>query len=104
MTNSIRPVVVASQLDNGEAQDAKVPRGMWMVERPSHAVGSGEKPNQRRERQQGVGDRMIGRFNTANKETWADQDGVPATKAARASGDERPPLRRQCVHRRVATG
>jgi hypothetical protein len=46
MTNSIRPVVVASLLVNGEAQDARVPRGMWTVRRPCHAVSPGEKPNQ----------------------------------------------------------
>lgn len=46
MTNSIRPNAVASQLGNGEAQDARVPRGMWMAGRPCHAVSPGEKPNQ----------------------------------------------------------
>ena len=70
MTNSIRPVVVASQLENGEAQDATSPLrdvdGLKTVPR-----GKLRRENQTklRGRQQVAGDGMIGSFNTVNKET-----------------------------------
>jgi hypothetical protein len=69
MTNSFRPVVVASLLENGEAQDALVLLDVGGWKTVPRGKSRRETKSKLRERQQVVGDGMIGRFNTASKET-----------------------------------
>ena len=97
MTNSIRPVVVASLLGSGEAQDAVVPDGMWTVERPYRAVSLGEKPDQTPGTAAGGWRQNDRKFQHSKQGDLNGQDGVHATTAERPSGAEEPPFRSQSV-------
>jgi hypothetical protein len=74
ITNSIRPVAVASLLAKGEAQDARVP---IMGCGETRAVSSEEKNQSVLQRQQEVvGGRTTGRFNAVSRDRLARPDAV----------------------------
>ena len=87
MTNSIRPVVSASLLDNGEAQDAVIrSMRMWVGGIRSHAVSLGVNPTKTpRDDDRWVETEWWEDFNKDAKRSARNQVGVQS-RACRGEG------------------